>query len=311
MFFFETSKENLQISELEINYLLKCKSKLILDNIFSVTKTKLNENFFSRLAYTKKIFKVLEQKKSLDKIDFSKHIKNTYKLEIKNYLDEEINTKEILAKIHHQISNPKVDITFPNNIYYLFLYGTKCYLTQLIFVNEDKPSSRRSHLRKYNYPTSLNPKQAKFMINLGSKKSFLDPFCGAGGILLEGYLMNLKVKGSDISKKMIVCAKENLNEFNTKNNLKVQDALTLNKKQEAIITDLPFGKNSHISKEIDELYSEFFKVAEKLTKTLVIGHLDNADIKKLIKNTKWKIKESVSIYVHKSMTRKITLLQNL
>lgn len=61
----------------------------------------------------------------------------------------------------------------------------------------------------------LPPKLAQIMLNLvpefvGSPPVVLDPFCGAGTVLQEGYLMGYKMIGSDVSERMVKAAKENL-----------------------------------------------------------------------------------------------------
>ena len=73
----------------------------------------------------------------------------------------------------------------------------------------------------------LPPKLALIMINIAlgekifesnSKKiSILDPFCGTGVVLQEGFLRNLSVYGTDLSDKMIDYSKKNLEWIQSKN----------------------------------------------------------------------------------------------
>ena len=72
---------------------------------------------------------------------------------------------------------------------------------------------RKAHLRPELQPTSLHPRLARALINLtGIRKGILlEPFCGAGGILLEAGLMGIKTVGYDIDKIVLKKCKINLN----------------------------------------------------------------------------------------------------
>lgn len=63
----------------------------------------------------------------------------------------------------------------------------------------------------------LPPKLAQSMINIGVMGSkvdvLMDPFCGTGTVLIEGKLMGLKVKGSDIQQVNVKGSMENLGKF--------------------------------------------------------------------------------------------------
>ena len=76
------------------------------------------------------------------------------------------------------------------------------------------------------------------MINMGCKEEFIDPFCGAGGIVIEGALMNVKNKGSDIDSTMIKRAEANAKAFNLKINLEVLRLLKLTSAKKIDTTDL-------------------------------------------------------------------------
>lgn len=320
MYVFEIFKDNIDLAKFEIESLLEIKIKKlnkITDNLF-FTKDDFNINLVNRLAFTKNVFKVKKRTINLNNVDYNKIILNKYRIDIYNFnsykFDNNLKSnqnnliKEISNIIYSKLKNPVVSLKNPDNKYFVFIFDKYYLITEEIFENNENFNLRKSHNRKYNYPTSLNPKFARAMINFVCKKTFLDPFCGAGGLLIEGALMNLKVHGSDISKKMIHVAKENLNQFNLNVNLKVQDALKINKKYECVITDLPFGKNSFISKNIDLLYKDFIINSEKITDKLVIGCNADFKISNFLKNTNWKILKKFNYYVHKSMTRQIIVL---
>jgi putative methyltransferase (TIGR01177 family) len=307
MYIFQISQENVELAKYEIISLLNVSIKHITENIY-YTKDEFNLNLLSRLAYTKNVFKKILSTKNLDKINYNKFIKNTYKLDMLNYANKCVSFNDVANLIFSKLKQPKVNIKNPKNIYTIIELNDKFIITKKILENTEDFNLRKSHNRKFNYPTSLNPKLAKAVINLVCKKSFIDPFCGAGGILLEGKIMNLDVNGSDISEKMIYAAKENLKQFNFKAKLNVKDALKINKKYESIVTDMPFGKNSILSKEINLLYKEFIFNSQKITDKMVLGHNSTINIKPFLKNTGWKLVKEFNFYVHKSMTRTISVL---
>lgn len=308
MFFFEITKENPELAQFEIERLLNIELIQISDSIYLSQERSLDNSLFHRLSYTRKIFLLHSKKENLDDFDFNSLIKNTYKLNFVNLCDNSYNSSKVFDIVYHKLNDPLVDMNSPKNIYSIFYINNLFYFTEQIFLNIDTPSQRRAHLRIYNHPTSLNPKQAKAMINLVSKKSFLDPFCGSGGILIEGCLMGLDVYGSDISEKMLEYSKHNLFKYNLDAKLSLQDATTLNKMVECIVTDLPFGKNSEISENLSDLILKFLKNAENITNIICLGYLSSFDLNSILRKTNWKVKKTFEIYVHKSMNRSITLI---
>ncbi|MBW2963361.1 methyltransferase domain-containing protein [Candidatus Woesearchaeota archaeon] len=174
--------------------------------------------------------------------------------------------------------------------------------------------SRRAHLLPAGHPTSLHPKLARALVNLTGAKSgeiVLDPFCGAGGILIEAGLIGYKVVGFDIDQIMLKRAKINLDYVGVKDcQLKLKDATTINKHYDYIVTDLPYGRNSKLSeKDLLGLYLKFFKVLKKIrVKRAIVGLPDFVDYSKLIKKAGLKVKKEFSWYLHKSLTKKIILI---
>jgi len=170
---------------------------------------------------------------------------------------------------------------------------------------------RRPHLKPGFHPTSLNPKLARAMVNLTGirRGALLDCFCGVGGILVEAGLIGLRPVGYDIDEKMVDLAKINLEYYKIKNyKLKVKDARTLKKKFDYIVADLPYGR---ATKDIDKsLYADFLKVLKKiLGKRAVIGFPSNVDYKKMIKKEKLRLVDEFDYYLHKSLSKRICIIE--
>jgi tRNA (guanine10-N2)-dimethyltransferase len=159
----------------------------------------------------------------------------------------------------------------------------------------------------------------------------MDPFCGAGGILIEAGLIGLKPIGYDLYKIMVEKSEKNLKHYKIKNyKLVNQDALKIKSKYDYIITDVPYGLNSAIWKKVGKenkkiplkqddrkkgiknlegFYLEFLKNLKKIMKIKAVVIFPNyVDYKKLVKKANLKIEKEFSQYIHKSLTRKILVL---
>jgi tRNA (guanine10-N2)-dimethyltransferase len=173
---------------------------------------------------------------------------------------------------------------------------------------------RRAHLLPEGNPGMTHPRVARAMINLANAKTILDPFCGAGGILIEAALIKKKAIGFDIDKIMINRTKQNVKHLKLKNiTAKQKDATTLTKKdipnQTVIVTDLPYGKTTKVTKELTQLYTDFLtNIKRNNIKTAVIGFPSTVRHKPLIKKAKLKIKQEFTYYLHKTLSKKIVVI---
>ncbi|MGV8162750.1 MAG: DNA methyltransferase [Candidatus Nanoarchaeia archaeon] len=175
-----------------------------------------------------------------------------------------------------------------------------------LWENFEPFEERRAHLRPVLHPTATNPRLARAMINLaGARQEILDPFCGAGGTMLEACEIGLSATGIDIDPLMIKRAELNLKNL-PKIKLHEGDALTWNKRAECVITDLPYGKSSKLDGEITELLLKFLDHYVTLTDKSVVcfpeGTIFSAP-------DPWKIKYDFNTYIHKSLTRRIVVLE--
>ncbi len=132
---------------------------------------------------------------------------------------------------------------------------------------------RRAPMRPFFSPISIDPRHARFMVNVTETEPgeiILDPFCGTGGILLEAGLLNRRVIGNDWSLQMSSGANLNLKYFGIRDYVVTnQDFLKLDIEEnvDAIATDLPYGKNSRLSqKDVGALYRESFQKFHSILK---------------------------------------------
>lgn len=300
-YIYKISLDNPDLALGEIEELFSTKLKRINNSTYSGDG---KETEFHRLGLVKSIYKVIKTINSISELK-KKDIQNTFKISILN--NDLLSAEDAASELFSSIKNLKVKLSKPDN-HYVFVYEAgEILFCKEIFVNGDSGEERRSHLKKYNHPTGTHPRIAKAMINLSGKNNILDPFCGAGGFLIEAALMKITVSGSDISNSLVEKAIENSKALKLNILVEKKDALELNDEVEAIVTDFPYGKNSNISDP--RLYYKFLKKAQDITNTMVIGVEDKIDLDDLLDNMEWDIKRNIKIYVHKSMTRRILLLK--
>jgi tRNA (guanine10-N2)-dimethyltransferase len=178
-----------------------------------------------------------------------------------------------------------------------------------LWTNTNDFEERKAHLRPILHPTAINPKLARAMINLvRAEKEISDPFCGCGGILLEGMLIGLQVKGTDISPEMINKSKLNLRDAPNfeRAELQCKDALLATERVECVVTDLPYGKSSKIQGSVSSMLNRFLIHYANLTSKIAVCFPRGTDFS-IPEN--WNKKYEFSIYIHKSLSRNILILE--
>lgn len=301
------SKENVALSLAEIKNVCKPKKyKLISSYVLLNVKNKL-KNYF-KLAYTKKVYEVIASEEDLDKITkkleaitFDKDL--SFRLQI---LHSKNRQKQIKAIAHIIGKEKKVDLTSFDEEYGILQTSKQLCVAKNIWENTDDYQSRNPMNRPIMHPTSLKPRFAKAMINLANpKKELYDPFCGSGGILLESCMLGLKTYGSDLDRKMILYSLRNLKHYGVKANLKVKNGLNPSRQHEAIVTDIPYGKNSKLDGSVQDFIDSFLTNYSKYTDNIVVCHPDFVHIH----SKDFKVMQQINEYINKSLTRTVTVLK--
>ncbi|GIU70383.1 MAG: hypothetical protein KatS3mg002_1619 [Candidatus Woesearchaeota archaeon] len=186
----------------------------------SVNKTKqVNKSIkhkYERLAYTKKISEILfvcninNLKDELSSFDFMKIYNNSFSLRVYELKETKEKPNDFKIKIFERIDlekkyskyiwenlknqvEPRVDLEKPKTPIEIILINDIAVVCLKLWQNDSEFNKRKAHLRAEKHPTAMHPKMACALINiLNPEKSIIDPFCGAGGILLEAAIMNIK-----------------------------------------------------------------------------------------------------------------------
>lgn len=318
---FELSKENIPLASDEIACLLLIRNSRMLSPNFLLGDTN-KESMVVRLALTRHSYEVLFYCKNqklrpyAKKMDWNKLIRGSYSITLQcpdnSFADKGYLKAELQRIVHASLENPKVNLRTPSQSLVFLVFDDNTFCCRLIRHPSANFESRRPHKRPGFAPVSLDPKLARACVNLlGPKAStIVDPMCGTGGFLIEAGLMNLNTLGSDICKKMLSKCKTNLEHFGIMGfDLRLADFFLARKTISHLITDLPYGRNTNIKDE-KLFYSSFFNKLEKvLTHTAVVLVPNTADIKYLQNSRTLKIIKEYSVYIHKTLTKRILLIK--
>ncbi len=175
--------------------------------------------------------------------------------------------------------------------------------------------TRKPHYKPFFYPGVLMPRIARALTNISMpKENLLDPFCGTGGILVEAGLMGIKVIGGDMQRKILLGAKMNLDHFETDYSLLYEDACRLALRDEsvdAVVTDPPYGRSAAIKAEsLEHMLSSSLEEIHRVLKTGARAvFISERPIENLAMNAGFKVIETHTQRVHRSLTRRIVVLE--
>ena len=301
-----------------------------LDQILVAETRAKPEALASRLAMCKEIChhictsgateeEILESVGSSDIVDLIPHGK-TFAVRVKRVKRSvpKIDTIELSKKLAGAIAEEidfKVDLVKPQIELLGILTGEKCVFGITVArVDRGQFTKRRPTSRPVFHPSTLKPALARCMVNLARTSrgsTFLDPFCGVGGILLEAGLIGAKLVGVDIERNMIDGAKANLEaEGITDFQLMVGDARKLPSLEvDAIATDPPYGRQSTTAgANLEELYREALPSIAGVLKRR--GHICitspvELELEELAESAGLRTIEKHEQKVHRSLTRRI------
>lgn len=180
-------------------------------------------------------------------------------------------------------------------------------------------NERRAGRRPFTIPSALQPKLSRCMVNLavkGMNDKILDPFAGTGSILIEAALMGHISVGLEIKGWICRGALANLSTYIPScENIIQADArkAPLRAEFDAIVTDPPYGRSSTIpGKSFTDLINNFLSEVDYLLAKdgkIVMAYPRDSRITDIVYEYGFNLLESYSVYVHKSLTREIVVLQ--
>ena len=279
--------------------------------------------FFTRITLTKGVYELLFQAKDFDSILEELHLRphlysQTFAVsQINIKTKANIENSTLAYPIGKQLHHLKADLKHPKHLFNYIFIPENVFFTHTIFENQKTYLQRMPVKRAVNKPYTLKADMGRTCINLLDVKSsdiVLDPFCGIGGILLEGLDMNMKMIGNDINSKDLEHTKTNCKHFNLQEpelyNADSKTQFLEENSVDGIVSDIPYGKSSR--KLGEELYEGFLQSAQKMlkpNKKMVIIYGCFTNFKPLALKYFEEVVE-IEQYMNASLTRYILVLKN-
>ncbi|MHA1596472.1 MAG: THUMP domain-containing protein [Candidatus Asgardarchaeia archaeon] len=225
--------------------------------------------------------------------------------------------KRELGAIIKRITGKKVDLERPDTIVYCLFFDDGYFFGKFVGMSVRRDVLlRRPSKRPMFHPSSMDSICARLMVNLSEvneSKVFMDPFCGMGGLLIESCMIGAYSIGVDVKAKMIYGARKNLEYYSCKNfSLIIGNASSIPVKEvDCIATDPPYGRAAPtLGLDLKTLYSKFVEEASSILKgggKMVIALPREIPIEGILESNNFEILEKISIYVHRSLTRRISV----
>ena len=264
--------------------------------------------------------KMEDMERSINSIAFEEFIDDSkiFSASVFNLSNKPLSEKvEIIigSAVKRRIPKAKVSLTNPKQIVTGIISNANLIIGITDYMNKKGWVLRRPRTRPFFHPSILYPKFARGLVNLSRIKEreiLLDPFCGTGSILIEASFIGANCIGIDISMKMCRGAMNNLMHYRlTTLGIINSNSLKLPIRQaDAIATDIPYGRcASSRGLKTSNLLQEFISKAKDILpkgrycifvhpKTIRLDDLDG-----------FEVKEDHEVYVHRRLTRAITVLK--
>lgn len=171
--------------------------------------------------------------------------------------------KEIGLRVTGYPSYKTPKITFAISFYDGFWY--------LGVLNPNNNKWKMHNDRPYSYSSSLNINIAKVLVNIAGNgdftKKIIDPCCGVGTVMFEGFFAGYNICGRELNEKVSENARINLRHFNYPANVVTGDIKDIREFYDASIVDLPYGISVETTKEYQMM---IIRNAKRISKKLVL-----------------------------------------
>jgi len=234
-------------------------------------------------------------------------------------LDVLLLERKLGEAVLERVTNAKVNLKNPEKTFFgvitdkTFVFGLK--LAEII---PSEFMKRNPSCKPFFHPSAMTAKLARCMVNLAEPKAgdlILDPFCGTGSILIEACLIGCRVLGLDAKRKMIRGSRRNFEFYQlSPEGLIVADAKKLPVYNvDCVVTDPPYGRSATTLgwttlKIVERALEELAEVLRKGRK-ICLATPKTITASKIGEKYGFKHVESHFVYVHRSLTREIAVLE--
>ncbi|MBI3840850.1 MAG: RsmD family RNA methyltransferase [Thaumarchaeota archaeon] len=176
-------------------------------------------------------------------------------------------------------------------------------------------SRRRPRARPFFHPSAIFPKLSRALVNLtGCREGdlFLDPFAGTGSIPIEAAAVGARVVAFDQSAEMASGALSNMRHFRQswEGVVRADAFLPPARGFDAVATDLPYGRvSSTRGFGADSVAERFTGALGRLMKREGRAVVMHSQANKVESRGDMLVEEEHHLYVHRLLTRTITILR--
>jgi len=228
--------------------------------------------------------------------------------------------RKLGAMVLERAKNTKVNLRSPDVVLRGVLTKSFYFGVKVFEVDRGVYDLRRPRYRPFFHPGSLEPRICRVFVNLARSRKgsvFLDPFNGTGGFSIEASMIGCQVIGLDIDDEMCRGALKNLKSLKCDVVGVIRgDARRLpivEGSVNSIATDPPYGRSTSLKRTLlEDLINSLLHQSEGLLKKG--GHLCFAHpawLTDIEIPSSMTLVEQHEMRVHKSLTRKITVLRKL
>jgi tRNA (guanine10-N2)-dimethyltransferase len=229
--------------------------------------------------------------------------------------------REIGAAVLDRVAGAKVRLIRPDVTFFGVLTGGFLVLGRKLAEIVPKVFVLRGPRRRpFFHPSAMPAKLARCMVNLAQPRVgdvVLDPFCGTAAMLIEAGLMGCRVVGFDVQWRMVRGSLRNLRHFGVEpDGILMADArFPPVRHVDCAVTDPPYGRSAKtLGREVGDIVEDFLRVAEDSVargQRLCIAFPKGVRIQKFAGGSGFKVVESHYVYVHRSLTREIAVLERV
>jgi len=266
-----------------------------------------------------------EIQRHVSEVPFKDHVKKgqSFSVRFTSFETSHVNTlgleREIGYIIRRNVPGAWVNLVDPDRCFIGFFTDSILFFgVKIAEASAKRFIERMPANRPFLHPSTMPPKLARCMVNLARAPSgclVLDPFCGAGSILLEAGAVGYRVVGSDVNDVMVEGCSRNLKYFRIPfDGLIVGDARKLPFNAiDCIVSDPPYGRASSTYG-----YSPLVLVSDFLFEAMAVlprgGYLSLAlpgdwDWKAVAVDLGYVFVDHHFVREHKSLTREILIIK--
>jgi tRNA (guanine10-N2)-dimethyltransferase len=292
----------------------------IVDGRFDLNKILKRGAYVNAGAHLLNLCEIEDAERSIKAIAFDEFMESSvvFAASVFNLSDQPLSGRIesiIGSAVNRRLPNAKVSLKNPQKMIIGIIVDNRLLLGLTDYIYRKNWKSRRPRARPFFHPSVLYPKFARGLVNLSRIKEgevLLDPFCGTGSILIEAALIGANVIGMDVSMKMCRGALNNLRYYALESlGIVNSDAMLLPARRvDTIATDIPYGRcASSRGIKTQNLLQKFISQAEGTMprgRCCVIVHPSTIELNEV---DGFEVKEKHEVYVHRTLTRVITVLK--